>query len=81
MWFPHSLTITDHRNVPVDLVRAFREEEFAAFPVGVHDDMLDSLSRIAEPEMNLVWPGKIKKVVPINDYVHHYQSTGLGWMA
>ena len=81
VWFPHSLTITDHRSVPVDLVRAFREEEFAAFPVGVHDDMLDSLSRIAEPDMHLVWPGKIKKVVPINDYVHHHQSTGLGWMA
>lgn len=56
MYFPESLFVTDHRNMAVDLIHAFREQELAAFPVGVHDDMIDSLSRIAEPDLPLTWP-------------------------
>jgi hypothetical protein len=37
-------------------VRAFVEEEYNAFPVGLHDDMLDALSRMEEPDLRLVWP-------------------------
>jgi hypothetical protein len=37
-------------------VQDFLEEEYAAFPVGIHDDMLDSLARIAEPDLPLSWP-------------------------
>ena len=44
----------------MDLVHDFVEEEFAAFPVGLHDDMLDALSRICEPDLSLVWPQHAK---------------------
>ena len=37
-------------------MHTFIEEEMCAFPVGLHDDMIDALSRIAEPDLPLVWP-------------------------
>lgn len=60
-YFPNTLHYTDYEKIPRELVSVFVEEEFCAFPVGLHDDMLDSLARIAEPdgdapELSLVWP-------------------------
>lgn len=46
VWLPHHLNRTDYQGIVVDLVKAFVEEEFKPFPVGLHDDMLDSKSRI-----------------------------------
>ena len=60
IWLPASLHVTDWQRVPVDNVRAFIEEEYMAFPVGLHDDMLDALARICEPELKLVWPKEEK---------------------
>jgi predicted phage terminase large subunit-like protein len=62
MWLPKSLHITDYQKNTIDLVRTFVEEEYVAFPVGIHDDMLDALSRIAEPELRLIWPREQKVV-------------------
>lgn len=56
VWLPRSMHVTDWQKNTVDLVRAFIEEEYMAFPAGLHDDMLDALSRIIEPELKLVWP-------------------------
>lgn len=56
IWLPRSNYITDWQKTPVDLVHSFIEEEYMAFPVGLHDDSLDALSRIAEPDMPLAWP-------------------------
>ena len=62
IWLPESHNTTDWQRVVVDHVRAFVEEEYMAFPVGLHDDMLDALSRIAEPDLKLVWPKEEKPV-------------------
>ena len=62
VYLPQSLHITDYQGVIRDMVHAFEEEEYMAFPVPLHDDMLDALARIAEPEdakrpeLSLVWP-------------------------
>ena len=40
----------------LDIMRVFIEQEFLAFPAGVHDDMLDCLARILDPDMNVMWP-------------------------
>jgi hypothetical protein len=32
----------------------FVEEEYVAFPVATHDDMLDRLARIADPEVTAI---------------------------
>ncbi|HVB80003.1 MAG TPA: hypothetical protein VNE82_08640, partial [Candidatus Binataceae bacterium] len=40
----------------IDLVGAFVEEEYKPFPVGLHEDMLDALSRICDSDLSLLWP-------------------------
>lgn len=73
LYLPKSLYYTDYQRVPIDLVRSFIEEEYMAFPLGLHEDMLDALSRIAEPELKLSWPKEAKvepyrPPTPIGDY-------------
>lgn len=55
-YFPETLNVANYEKKVIDLVQAFVEEEFVAFPVAIHDDMLDALARIAEPDLPLVWP-------------------------
>lgn len=61
IYLPHTLHRTNYQGVTEDLVHLFLQEEYKAFPVPVHDDMLDALSRIAEPDIDdkrltLKWP-------------------------
>jgi predicted phage terminase large subunit-like protein len=79
IWLPESLHVSDWQKTVVDNVHAFIEEEFYPFPVGLHDDLLDSLSRIAEPDLKLVWPKEEKKeeyVPPSN--IRHSETA---WMS
>jgi predicted phage terminase large subunit-like protein len=55
-YLPHTLNYADYEGVIRDLVHDFIETEYVAFPVAAHDDMMDSLARIEEPELDLVWP-------------------------
>lgn len=55
-YLPNSQYYTDYEGTTQDLVSVFVEQEYMAFPVPVHDDMLDSLARIAEPDLPLDWP-------------------------
>lgn len=78
IWLPQAHFVTNYEHTPVDLVRAFVEEEYMAFPVSIHDDMLDSLSRITEPDLTLVWPKEKKaSIVPRNT---HTIGSGAGWL-
>ncbi|MEW6774785.1 MAG: phage terminase large subunit, partial [Bdellovibrionota bacterium] len=54
--FPPALLRTDSEGKPRDLVRDFIEEEYCAFPVGAHDDLLDALSRILDAELFAAFP-------------------------
>jgi predicted phage terminase large subunit-like protein len=56
---PYSLHRTGYDGKTVDLIRAFVEEEFVTFPAGAHDDMLDCLARILDPDL--------KARVPLSD--------------
>lgn len=77
-YLPKSMYVTDWQKIPVDLVHAFVEEEFMAFPVGLHDDMLDALARIAEPDFPLVWPMEAKKEK--DTMVYHDIPSNVAWM-
>ena len=78
-YIPKSLNVSDWQKIPVDLVHSFVEEEYFPFPVGLHDDMLDSLSRIAEPDLKLVWPKEEKPQDPV--HVPQIEHTQQAWMA
>jgi len=39
-----------------DLTRVFVNDEYLAFPVAVHDDMLDALARVLDEDLPIIWP-------------------------
>jgi hypothetical protein len=63
VYFPNQLWYTTAAGELVDLISVFIEEEYKSFPVGRHDDAMDGLSRLWEPneaqdpDLELSWPG------------------------
>jgi phage terminase large subunit-like protein len=47
-WLPPRLLFLDHENKMRDFVAEFINDEYEAFPVGLHDDMFDCMSRIKD---------------------------------
>lgn len=78
VWLPETHFVTNWEKIPIDLVHSFIEEEYMAFPVGLHDDMLDSLARICEPELKLVWPEEKKS--DIQQEIRHDMPLSVAWM-
>ena len=56
MWLPREYWRTGSDGISHDLVHEFIEQEYTAFPVGRHDDMLDAQSRLLD--LPLRWPGQ-----------------------
>ena len=48
VYLPMTLHKTAHNGEVRDLVQDFIEQEYAAFPVGKHDDMIDCLARLID---------------------------------
>lgn len=78
IYLPRSMYVTDHTKTTVDLVHSFIEEEFMPFPVGIHDDMLDSLARIQQPDMELTWPKERK--IDSSEKKPYKAPTSESWM-
>ena len=57
LFFPKVFVRKTYEGVNKDLVGAFLDEEYKAFPFGAHDDMLDCLARITDENM-AVFPTK-----------------------
>jgi len=53
---PGHLTIKDASGAYRDIMQEFVDEEFDAFPVATHDDMLDDMARILDPKLEAVFP-------------------------
>lgn len=77
VYLPRQLHYTDYESITRDLVSVFVEQEYKAFPVPMHDDLLDALARIEEPDCPVVWPKFSKPAESIN-----YLTSGnaYGWM-
>lgn len=56
LYYPQLQPYQQYDQTLVDLTQVFLNEEYLAFPVSVHDDMLDSLSRIMDPDLGAVFP-------------------------
>lgn len=56
-WLPEVLMKVDADGKHVDLVQSFLDDEYRTFPVGVHDDMLDAISRIWD--IDVIWPKSV----------------------
>jgi predicted phage terminase large subunit-like protein len=78
IYLPETLYVTDYQKISRDLVHDFIEQEYVPFPMGGHKDMLDSLSRIEEPDLHLVWP----KEAPVKASRTSFNQMGeSAWMA
>jgi phage terminase large subunit-like protein len=53
---PVALAYEDKEKVVHDLVYEFIEDEYLLYPFGKHDDMLDTLSFILDPDMAIFFP-------------------------
>ena len=56
VYLPMSLHYVDYQGRSSDLVRDFVDHEYISFPVSRHDDMMDCLARIADPDLGAVFP-------------------------
>lgn len=56
MLLPHRLPFVDAEGKRRDLAQEFVDEEYLAFPVSRHDDMLDCLARILDPDLGAEFP-------------------------
>lgn len=57
IWYwPDHLYYTDYENKKTDLIEDVINNELDPFPVGVHDDSIDIMSRIYDEEVNAVAP-------------------------
>jgi phage terminase large subunit-like protein len=55
-WLPHELIFVDYEGKARDFVAEFVKDEYLAFPVAVHDDMLDCIARIKDSAMGVRFP-------------------------
>lgn len=60
----------DYQKQTRDLVQVFIAEEYILFPFSKHDDMLDSLARITDEAVELMWPEE--KQFGDTFFRHHY---------
>lgn len=55
-YLPHKLLFKDYEGNVKDFVLQLLEDEYEAFPVGVHDDMMDCMARIVDPSLGIQFP-------------------------
>jgi predicted phage terminase large subunit-like protein len=56
LWLPHKLRFIDYERRERDMVNEFTRQEYLHFPVASHDDMLDALARIVDPDLGAAFP-------------------------
>jgi len=59
IWLPHRVIRKNWEGDQVDMIQQFIQEEWIPFPVAMHDDGLDALARLEDPDFKakLKWPG------------------------
>lgn len=74
-YFPRRCMFVDLEGKAHDMVRELIAYEFTAFPVAIHDDMMDCMSRIMDPDFPAVFPTTVTEArrqnatgKTINDY-------------
>jgi predicted phage terminase large subunit-like protein len=77
IYLPAHMAYLDYEGNTRDIVKAFIDDEYLAFPVCIHDDMLDCMARILDPVVGAEFP---KKIAPQPVRSLYSSGGGLGWM-
>ena len=56
IYLPDTCYKTNYEKKTEDLTEVFITHEYQSFPVSQHDDMLDTLARIVDEDLKVVWP-------------------------
>jgi len=67
MYLPVRSTFRDQEGTWRDLTKEFVADEYMAFPVSTHDDMLDCMARILEPVLAAEFPSPLDMSVEQTD--------------
>lgn len=67
---------TNYEGKTYDMVDVFINEEYLAFPVAQHDDMLDALARALDEDLNAIWP----EPEEVNDRYKPKKRAGSPWV-
>lgn len=76
IYLPHALNKTSYEGVGINLVKDFIDQEYEAFPVAAHDDMLDALARFLDEDMRVIWPMAEEPYEDSNDDSSRSAHTG-----
>lgn len=74
---PERQSFVDYEGRQRDYVQEFTDNEYLAFPVCVHDDMLDCRARILDPVLNAEFP---KVAAPKQKASYGHAGGSGGWM-
>lgn len=66
IYFPRVLYKANYEKKTIDVVDAFIHKEYLTFPVGMHDDLLDAMSRLCDVQIQ--YPGR--------DTINYYELYG-----
>lgn len=61
-YLPYNLVFITTEGKGADFIKLLIQDEYNTFPVCTHDDMLDCLSRICDPDLQAVFPLKVEDV-------------------
>ncbi len=77
MWLPEMMVRTMANGSRRDIISDF-VDEYVSFPVGAHDDAMDCMARIAEPEIKrfLVAPGRQASLPRVQQFRPSVQGMG-----
>ena len=76
-YFPDHLHVVDYENRTIDIVEQLLVEEYDPFPVAMHDDFMDALSRICDADLLITWP----QLEETDDRYKRHRSSGSSWAA
>ena len=75
---PKRLPYIDYEGRYCDYIATFLSDEYLAFPVSIHDDMLDCRARILDEKLGAEFPRAAPKPEAVNSY--EYGMSSSGWM-
>lgn len=90
---PEDLVYIDVNKEKRDLIKEFKQDELISFPLSKHDDMLDCISRILDPEFPVIFPNAANLLAAAraegeDRYAHAWRiadekraESGMNWMA
>lgn len=77
IYLPKILRFINYEGRSVDYIEAFKTEEYLAFPVSKHDDMLDCAARMLDAAMDVKFP---TPAPPQDEEEYGYRGAG-SWMS